>query len=317
MKKRELGSTGIAVSELAFGGVEIGMPYGIGVKSRADMLSAREAAALLHQALEEGINFYDSARMYGNSETLIGEAFRDRREKVVFCTKCRHFIPANGALPGYPALKEIMETSLRESLEALRTDYIDVFMLHQAGPAILGNEDVLRVFSDMKRSGRIRATGVSTYTPEETEKAIGQGAWDVVQLPFNLMDQRQAGLFSRASRAGMGIVVRSVLLRGLLSDRGRDLHPALKKVKTHIGRYGDLLGPGLPDLPSLAVKFALSFDEVASVLVGIDRPEYLEGSLAAADGRYLGGELLERAKALRYPDQDFIDLSVWDRNGWL
>ena len=90
MIKRTLGNTGIHVSEIAFGGVEIGVPYGIGVKSAADMLSVKEAINLLHTAIDSGINFFDTARMYGTSENIMGNAFKSRRSEVVIATKCRH-----------------------------------------------------------------------------------------------------------------------------------------------------------------------------------------------------------------------------------
>ncbi len=112
MKKRELGKTGIAVSELAFGGVEIGLPYGIGVKSAADMLSEDESIRLLHEATESGVNFFDTARLYGASETIMGKAFRDRREQVIIGTKCRQLRDGNGALPNGSDLKKLIKTSL-------------------------------------------------------------------------------------------------------------------------------------------------------------------------------------------------------------
>ena len=79
MLYRLLGRTGIRVSEIAFGGVEIGIPYGIGVNNRSDMLSHTEAVKLLHAAVEGGINFFDTARLYGESEQIMGKAFHDRR----------------------------------------------------------------------------------------------------------------------------------------------------------------------------------------------------------------------------------------------
>jgi len=78
MNKRLLGQTGIQVSEIAFGGVEIGLPYGIGIKSKADMPSREESVRLLHTAVDSGINFFDTARMYGLSESIMGNAFKDR-----------------------------------------------------------------------------------------------------------------------------------------------------------------------------------------------------------------------------------------------
>jgi aryl-alcohol dehydrogenase-like predicted oxidoreductase len=317
MKKRSLGKTGIAVSEIAFGGVEIGIPYGIGVKSAADMLSEHEAIRLLHAATDSGINFFDTARMYGNSELIMGKAFKDRRDQVVLSTKCRHLRDHDGNLPSGLKLKETIETSLHESLDALQTGYADIFMLHQADVEILGNEEISGIFSELKKIGLCRATGVSTYTPEETEKAIGTGAWDMIQLPFNLMDQRQETFFAAASEKGIGIVIRSVLLKGLLSDRGKGLHPALKKVEDHLACYDELLEGTTYNLSTLATKFALSFPEVSAILVGIDRMEYLHQSLQAANGTCLEPTKLLRARQLAFPDPDFLNLPYWDKMNWL
>ena len=317
MKKRSLGKTGISVSEIAFGGVEIGIPYGIGIKSAADMLSEQEAVQLLHSAIDSGINFFDTARMYGNSEEIMGKAFRSRRDEVVLSTKCRHLRDGEGNLPTGSKLKEIIETSLNESLKALQTDYVEIFMLHQADIGILENEEILTIFSKLKKKGLFRAAGVSTYTPEETKKAIEVGVWDMVQLPFNLMDQRQEAFFAAAAENGVGIVIRSVLLKGLLSDRGKGLHPALKKVENHIACYNELLEGSTNNLSTLATRFALSFPEVSAILVGIDRKEYLDKSLEAANGIYLDSEMLAKAKQLSFPDPVFLNLPYWDKMNWL
>ena len=131
------------------------------------------------------------------------------------------------------------------------------------------------------------------------------------------MDQRQGELFKKADEKGIGIVVRSVLLKGLLSDRGRNLHPALKDVENHIAKYHELLEGTNYKLPALATKFALSFPEVSSVLVGIDKQEYLEEALRTVDGVYLSKEKLNKARQLAYPEPEFINLPYWDKMKWL
>ncbi len=317
MKKRKLGNTGIEVSEIAFGGVEIGLPYGIGVDSEKDMIPEAEAIELLRSALDSGINFFDTARMYGNSERIMGKAFKNRRDEVILATKCVHLLDDKGNLPPKNKLGEIIEKSIHESLKELQTGHADIFMLHQANVKILENEEILTVFSSLKGKGLFKASGVSTYTTEETAKAIDAGFWDMIQLPFNLLDQRQGELFKKAKEAGIGIVVRSVLLKGLLSDRGRNLHPALEKVEDHIAKYRELLEGTRYTLPTFATKFALSFPEVSSVLVGIDRQEYLEEALRTVDGVCLSEEKLDEARRLAYPEPEFINLPYWDKMKWL
>lgn len=317
MNKRILGRTGIPVSEIAFGGVEIGLPYGIGIKSPADMPSETEAIRLLHTARDRGINFFDTARLYGRSEEIIGRAFKNKRAQTVICSKCHHLPKNNGQLPNAAELRAFVENSLHDSLKALQTDYLDVYLLHSTALQDLQHPAIPEIFSDLKRNGWVRAIGVSTYSEKETPLAIEQGVWDVIQLFFNLMDQRQLTFFRPAQAAGIGLMVRSVLLKGILSDRGRDLHPALKVVKDHRNRYQELLSGNIPTLSVLATKFALSFPEVATVLVGIDRMEYLEQAIATADGHYLDADALNRAKELAFPEPDFLDLPKWDREGWL
>jgi aryl-alcohol dehydrogenase-like predicted oxidoreductase len=315
MNKRPLGKTGIIVSEVAFGGVEIGMPYGIGVETTADMPTETEAIKLLHRALDAGINFFDTARQYGQSESIMGKAFAGRRHEVVLATKCQHLANKNNQLPSN--LQVVIENSLTESLAALQTDHADLYMLHDSHPAIFQHADIIRIFDELKRSGRIKASGVSTYTPEETRLAIDSGHWDVIQVPFNVMDQRQAPLFAKAEEKGIGLVIRSVLLKGLLSNRGKNLHPALEKVEKHIGCLHELAQQTQSDLPTLATRFALSYKNISAILIGIDKIEYLNKSLEAANGQYLEIDVLKKVQDMAFPDPEFLNLYHWNVMGWL
>src|SRR5690606_33977162 len=103
------------------------------------MPSERDSIALLHKALDEGINYYDTARMYGISEELMGKAFHDRRDQVILNTKCIHFLDDQGRIPDGLEVKKTILDSFHQSLKALQTEYIDVFMLHQSSLDILQN----------------------------------------------------------------------------------------------------------------------------------------------------------------------------------
>lgn len=317
MNKRILGRTGIEVSEISFGAVGIGIPYGIGVESEADMLTESEAVRLLHASIDGEINFFDTARSYGQSEEIMGKAFKGKRDKVVICTKSRHLYNDNKQLPSAKKLKKIIDDSLKESLSALQTDYVDVYMSHTGTLEVLDSEQIAETFLQCKKAGQVRAIGISTYHVDETRKAIKSGIWDVIQLPFNLMEQRQGLLFSLAQQHGVGIVVRSALFKGILTDRGRNLHPELATVQKHRDLYNQLLSKDEPTLSDLATRFVLSHKEVSSVLVGIDRFEYLQKALAVANGKYFDQKTLARAKELEYPDPDFLDLPKWGKMGWL
>lgn len=314
MKKRMLGRTGLSISEIAFGGVEIGMPYGLGAHEMPDEASAIQ---LLQKAVESGINFFDTARHYGESERLMGEAFQGIRDQVVLATKCVHLKDEEGNIPVYSELKDIIEKSLDLSLKNLKTDYIDLFMVHYADMDILQNEDVVRVFSEIQDEGHVKNIGVSVYKVEETAKAIQSGIWDAVQLPFNLMDQSHGNCFQDASEKGVGIIVRSVLMRGMLTERKFKMHEALKEVDNHLEAYRTIAETHFRNFPEYATKFALKHPQVSSVLIGIDKEAYLYASIQNLEDKEFPAELFEESKQMKYPDPSFLNLAEWDRKGWL
>jgi 1-deoxyxylulose-5-phosphate synthase len=317
MNMRELGNTGIEVSEISFGSVSLGIPYGIGVKDEADMPGETEAVRLLHSALDHGINFFDTARVYGRSESIFGKAFKGIRDRVVISTKCSSVFDEDGKLPEGRRLRSKIDESLRKSLDKLQTNYVDVLLLHSVNSEVLKSEEIVHIFSEYKRQGLIKASGVSTYGAIETQKAIESGNWDVIQLAYNLFDQQEAVTFPMAAENGVGIMVRSVLFKGILTDRGRDLNENLAHITVHREVYNELLSETGLTMSELATKFVLSHDEVSSVLVGIDKMEYLDAAIAVADGNYLDEQTLTRASELGYPDPDELDLQEWDRKGWL
>ncbi|MGV3761333.1 aldo/keto reductase [Parapedobacter sp.] len=317
MQRKKLGHTDIEVSEIAFGGVEIGMPYGIGVKGEADMLAEREAVALLHRAIEARINFFDTARLYGESERIMGRAFRDRRQEVVLASKCRHLRRPNGTLVPRTELEAYIRGSLQESLQTLQTDYIDLYMVHYADREILEIDEVISTFTRLRDEGLVRAIGVSVYKPDETQLTVSAGGWDAIQLPFNLMDQSHGVHFEQAFKQGVGIIVRSVLMRGMLTDGVGSMHPALHDVEQHIKGYRALLGQKFTGLPQFATQFALAHEAVSAVLVGIDKPTYLEDAVACANARHFDEALLAQARAMKYPRPAELNLAEWDKNGWL
>lgn len=313
MNKRRLGRTGIEVSEIAFGAVEIGMQYG-----DHPMPSEADAHQLLNAALDRGMNFIDTARMYGESEERIGRALKGRRQEAVIASKCVHLLNAEGHLPiKGKALKAKIEASLHESLQALQTDYIDVFMLHQANQEVLENETIAETFSQIKQSGKARAIGVSTYSVADTSKSIEKEIWDAIQLPFNVLDQSQRTCFDAAHASGVALIIRSVLFRGMLGGQKLSLHPALNSVEKQIDELKDFVAERYPNLPSLATKFALAYEEVSAVLVGIDKLEFLEAAIAVSQLPSLSLEDLKALEAKAYPKPEFLNLHQWMVNGWL
>jgi aryl-alcohol dehydrogenase-like predicted oxidoreductase len=224
---------------------------------------------------------------------------------------------ADGTIRSMMALSPFVEESLHTSLKMLQTDYLDVYLVHGADTEILKIDEVAETFEAIKQKGYVRAIGVSMYGFADFKLACEDGRWDVVQLAFNLMDQTAAELFPVAKQKGIGIMVRSVLMRGILTDAGVDLtHEKLHSVAEHRNKYLQLLDDNYGSLSDLATKFVLSFEDVSSVLVGIDKMEFLEKAVALTNGRYFDEAILDKLRQLAYPDPDFLNLAMWDRNGW-
>jgi len=183
-------------------------------------------------------------------------------------------------------------------------------------PAVMTNQIIADKFLELKRKGLTRAIGISIYTVEETKKVIEGGIWDVVQLPYNLMDQTQQQLFGLAAENGIGIVVRSVLFKGILTDMLLNLHPNLQSVQDHRQVYKEMLSPKVPTLSDLATKFVLSQKAISSALIGTASIKNLDKAISAANGEYLDDETLTRLCELVYPDPNFLDLAKWFQAGW-
>lgn len=312
MKYRSLGNTGLKISEIAFGGVGIGLPY-----ADQPMPSKELSIHLLQKSLKAGVNFYDTARMYGESESLIGEAFRERRDEVVISTKAVHFINGDGTIPPDDVLRSKIRRSIEESLNALQTDYVDVFMLHQANEKVLRNDTVKSLFLALKEEGVVRYIGASTYEPEESRMCIESGVWDVIQMPLNLLDQRHLHALELAEQQEVGVIIRSVLFRGMLTGRALNLHADLHEVQSQIellqqwntGHYADLL--------TLAVKYVLAYPAVSAALIGMDKMEHLMKALEVVSKQDIAEHMRDELEIMAFKNPDFLNLNQWIKKGWL
>ncbi len=313
--RRPLGNTGIQVSEVSFGTVSLGIDYGID----ASKPSEKESVCLLNEAFGRGINFYDTARGYGNSEEIIGKAFSGKRGEVVICSKPDHLYDSfeGQSLPASSKIQCSLERSFEKSVKNLKTDFIDIYMSHDCTEEIIEHETVTSFFNNLKKKGAIRATGISVYTVEQARLAINSGNWDVIQVAFNLMDQRLGPAMELAKEKGVGIVVRSVLFKGILTPKGDRLVSSLAKIQEWRKKYEPVCEQVGWELSELATKFVLSLDSVSSVLVGIDKLEYLEKAVRCADNNYLNEKRLDEVRGLSFPEPDFIDLPGWSRKGWV
>ena len=247
MKFNAFGTTGLSVSEIGFGGSRLGGVF-------ADKNSSKEALDVLRKALDSGITFYDTADMYaqGESESLIGTAFRGRREQVILATKGGYCLPARRNLMKRikPLVRPIVQalglkrarlpagfsgslsqdfspsyltSALESSLRRLQTDYVDLYQLHSPRAPFLQTAaygEALEALENLKRQGKIRFYGVATEVPEDVPFCMSAPGISSVQLGFGLLDREalEQEMLAGAQARGLAIIARGCFGGGLLKD---------------------------------------------------------------------------------------------------
>jgi len=211
LEYRELGRTGWKVSTISFGAWAIGGTWG--------SVNDDESMAALHRALDLGVNFFDTADVYGDghSERLIARLRRERREPFYVATKAGRRLQPHVA-GGYT--RENLTAFVERSLKNLAVDALDLLQLHCPPTEVFYMPEVFDVLDDLVKAGKLRHYGVSVEKVEEALKAIEYPGVQSVQIVFNIFRQRPAELlFEQTRKRRVGILARLPLSSGLLSGR--------------------------------------------------------------------------------------------------
>ena len=314
MRLRPLGRSGLQVSELALGTVELGLAYGIPQPGESPMPDAAEAARILRQAVDAGVTLIDTARAYGLAEERIGRALAGRRREIVLASKFSLAGPG-GALLGGDDLRRHVWASLEASLTALRTDTLDIYQVHAgADPSILDDGVLVEVLAEAKAQGKVRLAGLSAYGVALPLAALAGGGFDVLQVAYNVLDRRmEAEVFPQAQARGVGVVARSALLKGVLTERGDRLPERLAPLRAASQAFRRVVGalPGQPSPVQVALRFCLAHPSVSAVLVGVRHPAELDAALAVTGLPALSPAVLTQLDALALTDADVLNPATW------
>ncbi len=276
--RRPLGQTELLVSEIGFGGVEIGLEYGIQVRSKNNLPDPAVAIRIVQRAIEMGVNVIDTARGYGASERLIGNAISTIRDQLVVMTK----VSCPGKDLHGVALRDLITESLETSLDELQTSYVDVLSVHSASTLILARGDVVDCVDRLRLAGKVRYVGATVYTIQEALAALEDPRIDVLQVAYSLLDPSMADqVIPLAVRRGVGIIARSVLHRGVLTAKGAQGSPDERRLHAHASNYDFLFDDTTTTLPQVAGRFVLSNDGVSCALLGMDTLAQVEENLTA------------------------------------
>lgn len=325
MQYRTFGKTEWKVSEIGFGCWGMGGGWG----ERDD----RQAQAALERALALGVNFFDTAYVYGNgvSEKLLGEVLRRSKQPWRVATK----VPAkNMAWPATPrmAIRDTFPTDwivrcTETSLKRLGLESLDLQQMHVWTDAWVEADEWKKAADRLKRDGKIRAFGISIndHEPESALKAVASGRIDSVQVIYNIFDQSPAqALFPLCQEHGVAVIVRVPFDEGSLTGaftretrfprsdwrsgyfKGERLEETLERVEG----LKTFLGTEAATLSELALKFCLTHPAVSTVIPGMRRVKHVEANCAASGGRRLSEETLKGLKAHAW-DRNFY-VGAWD-----
>jgi len=299
MQRRTLGRTGWKVSAVSFGAWAIGGAWG--------SVSDDDSLAALHQALDCGVNFIDTADVYGDgrSERLIARLRQSRKDEIIVATKAGRRLPRQ-TVDGYS--RQNLTAWVDDSLRNLAADALDLLQLHCPPTEVYYRPEVFGILDDLVRAGKVRYYGVSVERVEEALKAIEFPNVQTVQIIFNCFRRRPAELFfGRAKETQVGILARVPLASGLLTGKLRrdstfpaDDHrkfnrhgEAFDVGETFSGVDYDLaleaveeirkLVPAPASMAQFALRWILMFDAVTCAIPGGKRPDQVADNCRAAD----------------------------------
>jgi len=307
MEFRRLGRTGLKVSQIGLGTVELGLEYGIPNEQGLRKPSRNEAAQVLNQALDSGINFIDTARVYGVGEEIIGWALRSRRKEYILASK----VSCRGS-EGNGSLRTHVTSSVRQSLQALQTDVIDLMQLHSVSVEDIRRGELADILQDLQVAGSIRFLGATTYGEEAALAALEDGRYDCVQIAYNMLDREaETRILPLAQSKDIGVVIRSVLLKGALTHRYCHLPAELVELKSAVERILAIVATGSGSLPEFAYRFVLAHPAVSTVLVGTAFVEELKAAIGYGMRGALSPQLQAQVRQVAIKDREQLNPGNW------
>ncbi len=314
MQYRELGRTGWQVSALSFGSWAIGGTWG--------PVKESESMAALERAVEMGVNFFDTADVYGDgrSERLLAKLRKQTSETIHIATKAGRRLDPHTA-EGYN--RKNLTAFVERSLKNLEVETLDLLQLHCPPTPVFYMPEVFGVLDDLTQAGKIRYYGVSVEKVEEALKAIEYPNVQTVQIIFNLFRQRPSELlFEQVKKRKVGILARVPLSSGMLTGKfskdskfAADDHRAFNRKGEEFDRGETFSGVDyetgleaveklkeiLPEgmsLAQFALRWILMFDAVSCAIPGAKRPSQAEENFSAADLPPLSDETMAKAHAI-------------------
>jgi aryl-alcohol dehydrogenase-like predicted oxidoreductase len=286
---RQLGRTGLNVTRLGFGAMEVrgeriwdGRP-----------VTDEQAATILEAVVDAGITFIDTANDYGRSEAYLGQFLADRRDQFALATKCGCTMVPAGDHDETPHSwhRDHLLANIDDSLTKLRTDHVDLLQLHNPDVRDAEQHHVVDTLREIKESGKATHIGISATSPH-LATYIEWGVFEAFQIPYSAMERRHENLITAAHEAGAGTIVRGGVARG---EPGQGLGSQDAWALWERANLDDLLDEG-ESRTAWQLRFTLSHPAVDTIIAGTLNPKHLAENVAAAEAGPLPEDVYAEAK---------------------
>ncbi len=290
MEQRILGKTGLKVTTLGYGAMEIRGNRVWGGRPVTD----QQAELILNAVLDSGINFIDTAYDYGRSEEFIGKFISHRRGEYYLATKCGCSFEDKGDHDETPHIwtRANLLHNIEHSLSLMKTDYVDIWQLHNPSVEQVQSEDLFKVMEEVQKAGKVRWISISSTLPYITTY-IDWGKFATFQIPYSALERQHENAISAASRSGAGVIIRGGVARGAPEEAGlgsKDRWGIWDKAK-----LDELLSPG-ETRTGFLLRFTLSHPDMDTTIVGTLIPEHLQENLRAGAAGPLPADVYAEAK---------------------
>ena len=290
LPKTELGSTGMMVTKLGFGALELRALESDGGR----LPSIEHGERLLNAVLDAGINFIDTAPSYGRSEEFIGRAIANRRDEYFLATKAGRGWRSDP--PGGSELsREALASSLDHSLALMRTDHVDILQVHGGSVEEIEQHGCIETLRDLRAQGKTRFIGASATLPD-LDRYIDMDVFDTFQIVYSALEPEHWASISRAAERGAGTIIRGGAVKGAptrATGRGNEF-PTVRRRGERSGL--DRLLAGLDPVETL-LRYAIAHTSAHTFIVGTRDSDHLRANVAAVEKGPLDGELHEAIRA--------------------
>src|SRR5689334_6862878 len=289
LAKRTLGRTGLKVTQLGYGAMEVRGNRIWGGRPCSD----EQAQTILNAVLDSGINFIDTANDYGKSEMYIGQFLSKKHDAYFIATKCGCTMTFAGDHDETPHIwtRDNLQRNIADSLMKMRMDYVDILQLHNPDVETTEKNGLVDVLKELQKAGVVRYIGCSSTSPH-LGTYIDWGVFDVFQIPYSALERQHENLITKAAEAGAGIIIRGGVARG---EPGQGLGGEDRWSKFENAKLDELLEDG-ESRTGFLLRFTLSHPHCHTTIVGTMNPNHLTENLALAEKGPLPADVYAEAK---------------------